>query len=268
MKRSLPISARAFVEDFLGQGRYTFTREEAAERLQGSPAAVYMALHRLSMTGWIAMPRSGFYIIVDPQHRAAGSLPPEWFVRDLMKDLGRPYYVGLLSAAQIHGAAHHRPQEFQVVIPTRTVRPIEVGHVRIRFYGKGPFERSSVQEVKTPTGMIRVSSPETTTWDLVRYPHAAGGLDNVVTVLTELSPRLESGRLCAAVRAHGDIVVAQRLGYLLDHLGGRDLTRRIAAWVRRVGPPVRRLDPSSSAEGAKVSRKWGVLVNANVEAEA
>lgn len=32
-----------------------------------------------------------------------------------MKFLGQPYYVGLLSAAALHGAAHHQPQEFQVV---------------------------------------------------------------------------------------------------------------------------------------------------------
>jgi hypothetical protein len=29
---------------------------------------------------------------------------------------GLTYYAGLLSAAQYHGAAHHRPQEFQIVV--------------------------------------------------------------------------------------------------------------------------------------------------------
>jgi AbiEi antitoxin C-terminal domain len=154
------------------------------------------------------MPRSGFYVIVDPQHRTAGTLPPEWFVDDLMKHMGRPYYVGLLSAAQLHGAAHHRPQEFQVVIPRRTVRPVRAGNVAFRFYGKGPFEQGRWQEIKTPTGSLKASSPETTAWDLVRYQRSAGGLDHVVTVLAELAERLDGRELRATVKRHGDVLVA------------------------------------------------------------
>jgi hypothetical protein len=33
-----------------------------------------------------------------------------------MDHLGEVYYTGLLSAAEFHGAAHHRPQLFQVVV--------------------------------------------------------------------------------------------------------------------------------------------------------
>src|SRR3972149_1360927 len=111
MKRRSIITASRFIEELLGQGRYTFTREEVARRLGTSPAAVSMSLHRLMKAKRLVLPRSGFYVIVDPQHRAAGTLPPEWFIDPLMKDMARPYYVGLLSAAQLHGAAHQRPQE-------------------------------------------------------------------------------------------------------------------------------------------------------------
>src|SRR5207244_10392072 len=59
--------------------------------------------------------RRGFYVIVPPEYRVAGSLPAAWFIRDLMDYLRRPYYVGLLTAPSLHGAAHQAPQEFQVV---------------------------------------------------------------------------------------------------------------------------------------------------------
>jgi len=36
------------------------------------------------------------------------------FIDQLMKHLGRSYCVGLLSAAEIHGADQQRPQVFQV----------------------------------------------------------------------------------------------------------------------------------------------------------
>jgi predicted transcriptional regulator of viral defense system len=225
-----------------------------------------MALRRLRKAGWLVMPRSGFYLIVDPQHRAAGTLPPEWFIHDLMKHMRRPYYVGLMSAAQIHGAAHHRPQEFQVVIPHRTVRPVRAGNALVRFYGKGPFDRAQVQDVKTPTGTLKASTPETTAWDLVRYLRVAGGLEHVVTILSELAEKLDAKKLREVVKRHGEILVAQRLGYLLDQLGRRDLTKDVAAFVDDA--PLRPLDPASPVNGASESRKWCLLLNARVEPEA
>ncbi len=259
-------SAGRFVEDLLAHGRYVFTRTEAQRCIAASPSAVYMALHRLATAGRLVMPRSGFYVIVDPQHRASRSLPPEWFVRDLMRYMRHLYYVGLLSAAQLHGAAHHRPLEFQVVIPNPTMRPVKCGNVQIRFFGKGPFDRAEAVEVKTPTGSMAVSSPETTAWDLVRYPKAAGGLDNVMTVLSELSEKLDAVRLAGTVRKHGDRLVAQRLGYLLDRLGHRDLTKRLAGWID--GAPQRLLNPSAPVGRAPLSRKWNLIVNARPEPEA
>lgn len=253
------------MEELLGQGRYTFTREEAARRLGRSPAATYMSLHRLADARRLAMPRSGFYVIVDAQHRAAGTLPAEWFIHELMKDMGRPYYVGLLSAAQIHGAAHHQPQEFQVVIPERAARPIRSGNVLIRFHGKGPFDQSRCQDIKTPTGVMKVSTPETTAWDLVRYSKAAGGLENVATVLSELAEKLDAAKLKQVVKRHGELIVAQRLGYLLDKLGRRELSEGFAAWVKEA--PLRPLDPAGSSSATE-SRKWSLLINAKVEPEA
>ena len=266
MNKRSRITVAQFVEELLSQGRYTFVRKEAVLRLEGTPASVYMALYRLQKAGRLAMPRAGFYVIVDPQHRAAGILPPEWFVHDLMAFLKRPYYVGLLSAAQLHGAAHHPPQEFQVVVPGRRLRPLTSGNVRIAFFGKGPFRRAGIEDRKTPTGSLRASAPETTAWDLVRYPRAAGGLDHVVTVLSELSENLDSKRLRETAIRHGDPLVAQRLGHLLDTLGHPELTEGLSAWVKDA--PIRRLDPSLPWRKAAVDRKWRLAVNANPEPEA
>lgn len=266
MKRHSLLTAGRFIEELLGQGRCTFVREEAQRRLGTSSAATYMSLHRLVKAGKLAMPRAGFYVIVDAQHRSSGILPPEWFIHDLMQDMARPYYVGLLSAAQLHGAAHHRPQEFQVVIPERAVRPIRAGNVLIRFCGKGPFDRSGTQEIKTPVGVLKVSTPETTAWDIVRYCKAAGGVDNVVTVLSELAEKINADNLRDTVKRHGEMIVAQRLGYLLEKIGRRDLSRGLVAFV--AGAPLRPLDPAGEIVGAVESRKWGLRINAQVEPEA
>lgn len=266
MKRHSAASAGQFVEELLGQGRYTFTRKETVNRLGTSSAAAYLSLRRLIQAKGLVMPKPGFYVIVDPQHRVAGTLPPEWFIHDLMKNMARPYYVGLLSAAQLHGAAHHHPQRFQVVIPERTTRPIRAGNLLIWFYGKGGFDRSQTQEIKTPTGILRISAPETTAWDIIRYPKAAGGLENVVTVLSELAEKLDRSKLQDALKRHGEIIVAQRMGYLLDKIHRQDLSKGFAGLIKNA--PLRPLDPTASISGASTSRKWRVLVNARIEPEA
>ncbi len=107
--------ARAYVERLLARGRHTFTRDEAETALESSTVAAYHSLRRLQKAGWLVMPRRGFYLIVDPEYRELGALPPAAWIDDLMTFHGTPYYVGLLSAASLHGAAHQQPMEFQVV---------------------------------------------------------------------------------------------------------------------------------------------------------
>ena len=60
------------------------------------------------------------------EYKAAWSIPPSWFIRDLITYPDRPYYVALLSAAALHGAAYQASRELQVV----TDRPlclVEIG---------------------------------------------------------------------------------------------------------------------------------------------
>ncbi len=178
-----PTSPRALLDALHGPGRYTFTRAEAAQALGLSDVALKNALWRLARTGRVASPRGRFYVIVPPEYRVTGSLPAAWFIRDLMEYLRRPYYMGLLTAASLHGAAHQAPQEFQVVTD-RPLGVIEVGRVRIRFMKKAHLARTPTVGVKTPTGEMRVSTPEATALDLVRYPEHCGGLSNVATVLS------------------------------------------------------------------------------------
>jgi len=48
--------------------------------------------------------------------------------------------------------------------------------------------------IQTETGTMRVATPETTAFDRVRYPAAAGHLSNIATVLAELTEWLKTRR--------------------------------------------------------------------------
>jgi len=63
-----------------------------------------------------------------------GCLPAEQFIPSLMARRGL-VYAGLLSAAQYHGAAEHRPKASQVIVEMNR-RPIECGAVRAAFVAR------------------------------------------------------------------------------------------------------------------------------------
>ncbi len=204
-------------------------------------------------------------MIVPPEYRAAGSIPPSWFIRDLMAFLGRPYYVGLLSAAALHGAAHQAPQELQVVTD-RALRSIELGRVRIRFVKKARASNTPTVGIKTPTGEIKVSTPEATALDLIRYVEHAGFLPNVAIVLNELAERLDPVALVKAAEADGEPAYAQRLGHLLERLGHPELTASLHEWIKAKAPRVTPLRSDLPTSGVPRDRRWRVAVNEEVEA--
>jgi predicted transcriptional regulator of viral defense system len=138
----------------------------------------------------LAMPYKGFYVIVPPEYKRLECLPPEQFVPQLMNHLKLPYYVGLLSAAQYHGAGHQRPQIFQVMLE-KGHRPIHCGKVRVEFAARRKLSFIPVQTFNTPRGEVVVSTAESTAIDAVGYYHRIGGIDQTATLLAELIEKID-----------------------------------------------------------------------------
>src|SRR5579863_5480221 len=101
-----PSSLRSYLTDLLAAGRMVFTREEAEKALGTTQGAFLDAAEKLQRRRELLNPRRGFYVIVPPQFLKLGSPPPAWFIDDLMRHEASPYYVGLLKAAELHGASH------------------------------------------------------------------------------------------------------------------------------------------------------------------
>ena len=243
-------------------GLQDFTVDEAHRALGGSLQRVQVGLSRLAAKGVLVRPAKGFYVIVAPEHRALGAPPPLWYIDILMRRLERPYYVGILSAAALHGASSQAPQELQVV--TTTQRPSKViGRGRIRWVVKRHLANSATQDMATPTGTVRVSTPETTALDLVLYARHAGYLDNVTTVIADLAELLDVERLVQA--AGDDLSTAWRLGYLLGVAGHGALAADYRARLPvRSGPPIR-LDVSTPATAGEVDPLWHLIINTTVD---
>ena len=248
-------------------GRLTFTKAEAIRALALSPIAFNRAAERLIGKRQLVHPSRGFFVVVPAEYRSAGAPPVSWFIDELMKFHEQPYYVGVLSAAALHGAAHQAPQEFQVVT-NAPVRPIRAGRAKVHFLTKKWIERTPTQSIRTPYGDIPVSTPEGTALDLVQYVHRAGHLSNVATVLIELSEKLDSRKLAVAAQACGEIAAAQRVGYLLDAFATPKLTSDLHSWLEKCRPSFTSLRPNWKPPKSfqlKKENKWRLFINEAVE---
>jgi len=258
-------TARQFVLERLQRGYFAFTRDEI-DRTVGGGDATLMALLRLRRQGWIFSPAKGYYIIIDPQHQGSGYLPVEWFIDDWMHFAGCEYYIGLLSAAMLHGAAHHKPQVTQLV-RNRRGENLHKDAYRIDFFYKQQIVAGMWEQRKSPAGYYRVSTPEMTAYDLLRYPRACPSIDLAATIMAELGERIEADRLSQLVDLDTETSVLQRLGYLLDTTGWEKMTDSLALRLQQrrcVWIPLR-TDASRSGERNK---RWHIIVNAEVEVEA
>ncbi len=264
-KELRPPSLSSFVDQLQERGQYVFTLKEARALKGRSESGLKIALGRLKKQKRIVSPRRGFFVIVPLEYRQSGAPPASWFIDDLMRFMGQPYYVGLLSAAAIHGAAHQQPMVFQV-ITDRPTREARAARVRIEFHMSRHIKSLPFKEMQTETGSMRVSTPEVTAFDLVRYSTAAGHMGNVTTVLTELSEKIEPRSLVkiAPLCATPDV---QRLGYLLEAIDRREIALPLKEWIARRKPRPVPLVTSRGTRGLKAASPWKVLPNHELETD-
>jgi predicted transcriptional regulator of viral defense system len=256
----------SWIEALPPQGRYAFTREEAMAALGFGRKDFNQAARRLAVQKKIARIHGSFYVVVPLEHLAVGVIPADWFIVALMEHLQRPFYVGGLSAAALHGAAHQRPQWLQVVTD-RPLRKIRCRGVGIQFFVKSEVGNVPSQPIKTVTGFLPASTPEATALDLIRYCRRVGGLNHVLAVLQELGESIDPAKLVKSVQSDGNMAYAQRLGWLLEQAGFVGKTKSLADWLMRKNPFAAKLEPAVPIRGSTCSKRWHLWLNTEVEKE-
>jgi len=191
-------------------------------------------------------------------------LPPYLFIDDLMLSLDKPYYVGLLSAAALHGAAHQQPVGYTVI--TKSPAPRSVEKQKILFFSKQKFLQDGIIQKKTPAGYINVSSPELTALDFFDYIHKFG-INRITTVLQELSEEMKPSLLLKIARQYPNTAAIQRLGYILNHVVFAEKLSD-ALWKalnERICFPVP-LSPQKVKKG-ETDTRWKIIKNMEIESD-
>lgn len=248
-------------ETLLSEGRYWATTQELATLARSTDAAIRKTVARLRSDGRLFSPARGFYVMIPPEYKSWGSIPAEWFIDPMMSHLGRAYYVSLLTAAAMHGAAHQTPKTFQVVAE-RYLANRDIGRARLRFIVSQQVSDMTVERSTTHTGYFNLATRETTAVDLTWRMREAGGISNVATVFTEL--RDLDGDKLARLAALRDRATVRRLGWLLERWGSSVDLHWLEVLARSSEGEPSLLSPSSPKKG-HVDRRWGVVVNTTVE---
>ena len=253
-----------YIHDLQSRAVYIFTQEELPKVLEGGHEAIRKAIARLLASKQIVRLHTGLFCIVPVEYQNVGAPPGVWIIDALMSYLRQPYYVGLLTASALHGAAHQQPFEFQV-ITTKQVKPLSLGRSCIKFYTKHLCADTPAEMKKSDTGYFKVSTPEVTAFDLLKYINNVGSLQNVATVLQELAAKIDPKKLVAAA-SYFDLPTIQRTGYLLETYGEVAMTDKLLEWVTSKKPRVIALRSDLKPLGIK-NTNWRIIVNDEIEVD-
>ncbi len=205
------------INSLQSNGKLSFSLAELRNEFSSySLDAIKLSLNRLSKKGKIVSVYKGFYVIIPPEYSQRKILPPELFLDSLFKYLDRPYYLGLLSAAAMHGASHQQAMESYVFINKPPIRPTKVEGIKINYVVKSEFPEHGLEQRKTAAGYLNISGPELTALDLVEYQQRVGGLNRISTIIYELSESMQPEKLKLILQNKASLSAIQRLGYILS----------------------------------------------------
>jgi hypothetical protein len=253
-------AAKSFIEDKAAVGRIAFTFCDLTKETGLSDIAARFQLLRLRDRVVRVAPRQPFFLIVHPEHRSLGCPPPLWWLDDYFKWLGRPYYLALQSAASVFGS---NPQALQVtqVITDRPCRPINVGRIQVRCFVKRGIDRTPTQPLAQAMAPLRVSTPEATAFDLVRYADRIGGIERAAETIQPFLPQLRVRELKRVLEAEDTISVAQRLGFIFDAAGDKKLAQAVRGWLptKLLAVPLSPL--AGDRQGLPIVERWRIINN-------
>ena len=218
--KSKEMTIREWITDRLIHGKPYFSVEDirvAFPDVVENP--MRRELSRLVANKIIATVYRGFYVIVPPHYAADLKIPAYFYIDQLMSYIGKPYYLSLLTAGVLWGAAHQRPQRTSVTtIPPRSRTSLTRNDDLLWTY-RPYIPNEFLKRKNSETGTIIYSNAELTAIDLVQYEHLIGGLSRAATVLSELVENTHfNNAAISGLFSLTTVPTIQRLGFILDEI--------------------------------------------------
>ena len=168
-----------FVETIAAESRLWFTLREcmSATRLTEETATEQLknlgpAICRVPDVNPL-MAGNAFFVMVPEAFQRFGVPPLDFWLDDYFKSQMQPYYLCLLSAAQVYGVS--RPPTAPVQIMTdRPTKSLQVGLLKMAFFVNQYMASTNVIQVPGAHGPLWVSGPTATFTELLAYDEQLG----------------------------------------------------------------------------------------------
>ncbi|GHV72270.1 hypothetical protein FACS1894201_00530 [Bacteroidia bacterium] len=252
-----------FLHNRMAVGQYSFTVNELTDEFHLTEKVIFQALNRLIKKRAIAKIRQGFYVVLTPDSVKSGILSIYLYIDDLMKSLGKPYYLGLLGAAALHGAAHQAPMANYIITFNPVPRNIINEKMKLYFIGKKELLAEGIVQKKGQAGYFNVSSPELTAFDLLDQIRRFG-LNHITTVLQELHEVMK-GVALKRIAILNNTANIQRLGYILENFcENQKLAAVLYNIIEQKKISYLPLSPVQKRVG-KHDNKWKIIINTEID---
>lgn len=252
----------------MGTEEYSFSWNDLRQQSSKSDTSLKRELSRLVAKKEIINLRKGFYLILPPRYRNIGQLPIELYIEKLFKYLNKSYYLGLYSAARLHGASHQQIQQNYIITSLPSMLDIDKGGILINFYTSASWPERNVLQQKSDAGYFKVSSPALTAADLVHYQTKLGGLSRMGAILEELSEEIKEKDINDLLSWYPHKSTLQRLGYLLEEYQSNSIVvEHIFKHIKKEAfyPVV--LSTQGGQKAGAVENRWKVFVNLEIEGD-
>ncbi len=262
------MASQSYIQDFLAREQFSFSWQEWIQKSGKSAVSVQRMLTKLIVKGDVINLRQGFYLILPPRYKASKYLPLSLYIDKLFDFLERDYYVGLYSAALLHGASHQQVMRDYILTPLPKLHNIQKGNFDIQFFGLTHWPTQNILKRKSDAGYYQVSSPALTAVDLVHHHKKLGGINRVFTVLVELVEEITPADMDELLSWYPFNSSLQRLGYMLEQTEAEDAVVELLKTYfedKKYFPVL--LSPRSGQRPGAVDNRWKVDVNVHLDSD-
>jgi len=263
------MTLQKWIKDRAIHGYPTFSIEDVrGAGMYSSEQIMKNELNRLCSNKTIVNVYRGFYVIIPVHYVLRGSVPATYYIDQLMAYLGKPYYVCMLSAAELLGVAHQRPQQFSVMTTYPRRQLVTTRNVTTDWFYRETLPEDALVLKNTETGTIRISNSLLTAADLVQNQQHVGGLSRVATILEELTEQIDIDSQLPALIPFVKTVTWQRLGYILENvIEDKETADKLFEQLRASSARMVYKPLSSSAEDNPSVRdnRWKININVEIE---
>ncbi|MFH4967491.1 type IV toxin-antitoxin system AbiEi family antitoxin [Gaetbulibacter sp. M240] len=257
-----------YIMQLLSYEEYAFSLEEVLEESSKEATAVRRELNRLVEKKEIINLRKGFYLIIPPRYANARKLPLQLYVEKLFKYMDRNYYLGLFTAAKIHGASHQQVQRDYLIIERPKLDAIKKKNFDIQFYTTGNWPKNNIESKRADAGIYKISSPALTFVDLINHHTKIGGLNRMLAVLEELTEELQEEDIRTLLSWYNNKSTLQRTGFLLEELiGPNSFADLIFNKLEQQAFYPILLSPKSKQKPGSVNNRWKIDINLKLETD-